>query len=158
MQPALQPEPGAALLSRQLQQALDVIDSRPPGPDEPYEPRGPWTGFSRVAPEQEPDTGVPVEDLAQLDSGGVQTLLRGVDKDKLGIALKGASDSLKDLFFTNMSERAAKILREDMAAMGPVRLSDVDDAQLEIVNVAKQLAEQGEIMLSDGGEEDALVY
>ena len=98
------------------------------------------------------------EDLAQLDSGGVQTLLRGVDKDKLGIALKGSSDSLKDIFFTNMSERAAKILREDMAAMGPVRLSDVDDAQLEIVNTAKQLAEQGEIMLAESGEEDTLVY
>jgi flagellar motor switch protein FliG len=98
------------------------------------------------------------EDLAQLDPGGVQTLLRGTDKDKLGIALKGASDTLKDLFFSNMSERAAKMLREDMAAMGPVRLSDVDDAQLEIVNAAKQLAEQGEILLSDGGEEDELVY
>jgi len=98
------------------------------------------------------------EDLAQLDPGGVQTLLRGVDKDKLGTALKGASDALKDIFFTNMSERAAKILREDMAAMGPVRLSDVDDAQLEIVNVAKQLAEQGEIMLAEAGEEDELVY
>ncbi|MDD9903447.1 MAG: flagellar motor switch protein FliG [Rhodospirillaceae bacterium] len=98
------------------------------------------------------------EDLAQLDASGVQTLLRGVDKDKLGIALKGSSDSLKDIFFTNMSERAAKILREDMAAMGPVRLSDVDDAQLEIVNTAKQLAEQGEIMLAEAGEEDTLVY
>ena len=98
------------------------------------------------------------EDLAQLDASGLQTLLRGVDKDKLGIALKGSSDSLKDIFFTNMSERAAKILREDMAAMGPVRLSDVDDAQLEIVNTAKQLAEQGEIMLAESGEEDTLVY
>ena len=98
------------------------------------------------------------EDLAQLDPDGVQTLLRGVDKDKLGTALKGSSDTLKDLFFSNMSERAAKILREDMAAMGPVRLSDVDDAQLEIVNVAKQLAEQGEIMRGEAGEEDELVY
>jgi flagellar motor switch protein FliG len=98
------------------------------------------------------------EDLAQLDPGGVQTLLRAADKDKLGTALKGASDTLKELFFGNMSERAAKILREDMAAMGPVRLSDVDDAQLEIVNSAKQLAEAGEILLSEGGEEDELVY
>ena len=53
-------------LSQQLQQALDEIDTRPPGPDEPYEPRGPWTGFSRTAPEEEPDTGVPIEGLAQL--------------------------------------------------------------------------------------------
>ena len=84
------------------------------------------------------------EDLAQLDSDGV-------DKDKLGIELKGSSDSLRDIFITKMSERAAKILREDMAAMGPVRLSDVDDAQLEIVNTAKQLAEQGEILLAESG-------
>ncbi len=95
---------------------------------------------------------------ARLDPGGVQTLLRGADKDKLGIALKGASDTLKDLFFSNMSERAAKIMREDMAAMGPVRLSDVDEAQLEIVNTAKQLAEQGEIILSENNDEDELVY
>ncbi len=98
------------------------------------------------------------EDLVRLDPGGVQTLLRSADKDKLGIALKGASDTLKDLFFSNMSERAAKILREDIAAMGPVRLSDVDEAQLEIVNTAKQLAEQGEIILSEDGDDDELVY
>jgi len=98
------------------------------------------------------------DDLGRLDPGGVQTLLRGADKDKLGIALKGASDTLKDLFFSNMSERAAKIMREDMAAMGPVRLSDVDEAQLEIVNTAKQLAEQGEIILSENNDEDELVY
>ena len=98
------------------------------------------------------------DDLARLDPGGVQTLLRSADKDRLGIALKGASDTLKDLFFSNMSERAAKILREDMAAMGPVRLSDVDEAQIEIVNNAKQLAEQGEIILGEDGEEDELVY
>ncbi len=98
------------------------------------------------------------DDLARLDPGGVQTLLRSADKDRLGIALKGASDTLKDLFFSNMSERAAKILREDMAAMGPVRLSDVDEAQIDIVNNAKQLAEQGEIILGEDGEEDELVY
>jgi flagellar motor switch protein FliG len=57
-----------------------------------------------------------------------------------------------------MSERAAKIMREDMAAMGPVRLSDVDEAQLEIVNSAKQLAEQGELILSESNDEDELVY
>ena len=62
------------------------------------------------------------EDLSKLDPSGVQTLLRVVDKPKLGLALKGSSETLRDLFFTNMSERAAKIMREDMAAMGPVRL------------------------------------
>ena len=98
------------------------------------------------------------EDLVRLDPGGVQTLLRSADKDKLGIALKGASDTLKELFFSNMSERAGKIMREDMAAMGPVRLSDVDEAQIDIVNTAKQLAEQGEIILSESNDEDELIY
>ena len=98
------------------------------------------------------------EDLANLDPSGVQTLLRNVDKDKLALAMKGASDTLRDLFFSNMSERAAKILREDMEAMGPVRLRDVDDAQMEMVNKAKDLAEAGEILLSDNKGEDELIY
>jgi flagellar motor switch protein FliG len=98
------------------------------------------------------------EDLLKLDPAGVQTLLRNVDKERLGICLKGASDSLRDLFFTNMSERAAKILREDMDAMGPVRLKDVDEAQMEIVNIAKDLADNGDILLADGGGDDELVY
>ncbi len=98
------------------------------------------------------------EDLLKLDPAGVQTLLRNVDKERLGICLKGASESLRDLFFTNMSERAAKILREDMEAMGPVRLKDVDEAQMEIVNIAKELADSGEIMLADSGGDDELIY
>jgi flagellar motor switch protein FliG len=98
------------------------------------------------------------EDLANLDPQGVQTLLRNVDKDKLALGMKGASDTLRDLFFSNMSERAAKILREDMDAMGPVRLRDVDEAQMEMVNKAKDLAESGEILLSDNKGEDELVY
>ena len=98
------------------------------------------------------------EDLLKLDPAGVQTLLRNVDKERLGICLKGASESLRDLFFTNMSERAAKILREDMEAMGPVRLKDVDEAQMEIVNIAKELADNGDIMLADGGGDDELIY
>lgn len=98
------------------------------------------------------------EDLSNLDPSGVQTLLRNVDKDKLALAMKGASDTLRDLFFSNMSERAAKILREDMEAMGPVRLRDVDEAQMEMVNKAKDLAEAGEIMLSDNKGEDELIY
>jgi flagellar motor switch protein FliG len=98
------------------------------------------------------------EDLIKLDPGGVQTLLRNVDKNKLGIAMKGSSEALRDLFFTNMSERAAKILKEDMEALGPVRLRDVDEAQMEIVNLAKDLADAGEIILSDSKGEDELVY
>lgn len=98
------------------------------------------------------------EDLQKLDPGGAQTLLRAVDKDKLGMALKGASESLRDLFFSNMSERASKIMREDMEAMGPVRLKDVEGAQQSMVNMAKDLAAKGEIMLADGGSDDELIY
>jgi flagellar motor switch protein FliG len=98
------------------------------------------------------------EDLRKLDPSGVQTLLRGVDKDKLGIALKGASDDLRDLFFSNLSERAGKILREDMEAMGPVRLKDVDEAQMHLVNAAKDLSAKGEIVIADAKGEDELIY
>jgi len=98
------------------------------------------------------------EDLQKLDPGGVQTLLRNVDKDKLGTALKGSSEQIKELFFSNMSERAAKILREDMNALGPVRLRDVDEAQMEMVNLAKDLAAKGEIVISEGGSDDELIY
>ncbi|HEX4457063.1 MAG TPA: flagellar motor switch protein FliG, partial [Polyangia bacterium] len=98
------------------------------------------------------------EDLGKLDPGSIQTLLRHVEKDKLGLALKGATDTLRDVFFSNMSERAGKILREDMEAMGPVRLKDVDEAQMRMVNVAKDLANKGEIMIASGNSEDELVY
>lgn len=97
------------------------------------------------------------EDLNKLDASGVQTLLRVADKDKLGIALKGASDGLRDMFFQNMSERAGKILREDMEAMGPVRLRDVDEAQQVLVQSAKELAASGDIVLEERGD-DELVY
>jgi flagellar motor switch protein FliG len=98
------------------------------------------------------------DDLATLDSSGIQTLLRSIEKEKLAIALKGSSDTLRDIFFANMSERAGKILKEDMEALGPVRLSDVDEAQVYIVTTAKNLAEQGEIMIVDSSSEDELVY
>jgi flagellar motor switch protein FliG len=98
------------------------------------------------------------EDLAKLDPGGIQTLLRGVEKDSLALALKGSSESLRELFFSNMSERAAKIMREDMEGMGPVRLKDVDQAQMAMVQVAKDLAAKGEIMLVGQGSDDALIY
>ncbi len=98
------------------------------------------------------------EDLSKLDPGGVQTLLRGVEKDQLALALKGSSDSLREMFFSNMSERAAKIMREDMEGMGPVRLRDVDQAQMNMVQVAKDLAAKGEIMLAGAGGDDELIY
>lgn len=98
------------------------------------------------------------EDLSRLDPGGVQTLIRNIENAKLALALKGSSDAIRDLFFSNMSERAAKILREDMDAMGPVRLRDVDESQMDIVIVAKDLAAAGEIMLAENKEDDELIY
>lgn len=98
------------------------------------------------------------EDLSRLDPGGVQTLLRAVEKDQLGLALKGASDPLREMFFSNMSERASKIMREDMDSMGPVRLKDVDNAQMAMVQVAKDLAARGDIMLAGQGGDDELIY
>jgi len=98
------------------------------------------------------------EDLVRLDAGGIQTLLRRVEKDKLGVALKGGSDAIKELFFKNMSERAGKMMREDMDAAGPVRLRDVDQAQSAIVALAKEMAAAGELIISEGRDEDELVY
>jgi flagellar motor switch protein FliG len=98
------------------------------------------------------------EDLGKLDGGAIQGLLRNSDKEKIPLALKGASETLRDLFFANMSERAGKILKEDMASMGPVRLKDVEEAQSYLVALAKDLAARGEIVISDGSAEDQLVY
>jgi flagellar motor switch protein FliG len=98
------------------------------------------------------------EDLTRIDSQGIQILLRNIDKDKLAIALKGASDTLKDLFFNNMSTRAGKIVKEDMDAMGPVRMREVEEAQQYIVSSAKSLAASGEIVVVEGNDNDELVY
>ena len=97
------------------------------------------------------------EDLKKVDKSGIQTILRGVDKDKLAVALKGASDVMKALFFDNMSERAAKILKEDMEAKGPVRIRDVDEAQMTIVMMAKDLAAKGDIVIADTSGKDQLI-
>jgi flagellar motor switch protein FliG len=97
------------------------------------------------------------DDLQRLAGPAVQTLLRSVEKDKLPIALKGASDKIKELFLSNMSERAGKMLREDISALGPVRLRDVDEAQSGIVNLAKDLAAQGQIEIG-GNADDEVVY
>ena len=98
------------------------------------------------------------EDLLRVDPAGVQVLLRQVEKDQLALALKGGSDDIKDLFFQNMSERAANMMKEDMEAMGPVRLKEVDEAQGAVVNTAKALADTGELVISSGGDEDELVF
>ncbi len=98
------------------------------------------------------------EDLGKLDGGAIQSILRVADKAKLPMALKGSSESIRDLFLSNMSERAGKLLRDDIASLGPVRLKDVEEAQSHLVNVAKDLAAKGEIAIAKDTEEDQLVY
>lgn len=100
------------------------------------------------------------DDLVKIDNAGIQAIIRAADKERLPIALKGANDEIKNLFFSNMSERAAKILKEDIESLGPVRISDVDEAQLSIVQSAKQLADSGEIIIPEGGDdaEEQMIY
>src|SRR5262245_22862449 len=97
------------------------------------------------------------DDLVRLDAGSAQTLLRSVDKDKLALALKGATETVRQFFLGNMSTRAAKMLLDDMQALGPVRLREVDEAQVMLVNSAKDLAAKGEIVISKTRDEE-LVY
>jgi flagellar motor switch protein FliG len=97
------------------------------------------------------------DDLAKLSGEAVQVLLRSVEKEKLPIALKGASEKVRDLFFKNLTERAAKMLRDDIDALGPVRVRDVDEAQAAIVLTAKDLAAAGQIEIGEGLEQE-LVY
>lgn len=97
------------------------------------------------------------EDLSRLEASAIQTLLSKMDKKELAMALKGANDQLKDFFFTNMSARSAKLLRDDMEAMGPVRLKDVDEAQGRMVSVAKDLAAKGEIIILKTKSDDQMV-
>src|SRR6516165_1432124 len=98
------------------------------------------------------------DDLIKLDSASAQTLMRYIDKDKLGVALKSANEEVKGFFLSNMSSRAGKMLMDDMQAMGPVRLRDVDEAQALLVNLAKDLAAKGEITLTKNRADDELVY
>jgi flagellar motor switch protein FliG len=98
------------------------------------------------------------DDLIKLDAGSAQTLMRHIDKDKLAIALKGASEPVRQFFLSNMSARAAKMLNDDMQAMGPVRLRAVDEAQVMLVNLAKDLAAKGEIVIAKQRGDEELVY
>jgi len=98
------------------------------------------------------------DDLIKLDTGSAQTLMRNIDKDKLAIALKGASETVRQFFFSNMSTRAAKMLVDDMQALGPVRLRDVDEAQALLVNIAKDLAAKGEILIAKSRGDEELIY
>jgi flagellar motor switch protein FliG len=98
------------------------------------------------------------DDLVKLDPASIQTLLRNVEKDVLAIALKGASEPVRNFFLGNMSTRAAKNLQDEMDSLGPVRLKDVDDGQTKMVNIAKDLANKGDIMISKNRAEDELIY
>ena len=96
------------------------------------------------------------EDLNRLSAPGVQVLLRTVQKDRIAMALKGASNEMKDMFFRNLSERAGKMLREEIEGLGPVKVRDVDDARAELVAAAKDLASQGRIEIKQASEEEVV--
>lgn len=98
------------------------------------------------------------DDLMKLDQSSAQVLLRNVEKSVLTLAMKGASDKVRDFFFSNMSERAGNMLRDDLSAMGPVRLRDVDEAQSTMISKCKDLAATGEVVISKGGAGDEVIY
>jgi flagellar motor switch protein FliG len=97
------------------------------------------------------------EDIVKIDVRGIQSILKEVPNEKLILALKNASDDIRQKFFSSMSQRAATLLQEDLGAMGPVRISDVEAAQQEIDNVARKLEQEGKIVIARGGEDDVLV-
>ncbi|MEM9102095.1 MAG: flagellar motor switch protein FliG [Pseudomonadota bacterium] len=110
--------------------------------------------------EQDEDLGQQIQDLmfvfdnlADVDDRGIQTLLKEISTDTLVLALKGADAGVKDKIFNNMSKRAAELMRDDLEAMGPVKLSEVEGAQKEILTIARRLADSGEIVLGGVGEE-----
>ncbi|MDT4803340.1 Flagellar motor switch protein FliG [compost metagenome] len=99
---------------------------------------------------------VAYDNLADVDDRGIQALLREVSSDVLVLALKGSDDAVKDKIFKNMSKRAAELLRDDLEARGPVRVSEVEAAQKEILTIARRMSESGEIVLGGKGGEEML--
>jgi len=98
------------------------------------------------------------EDILLVNDKGIQSVLKEVDNDELSLALKTASQELKDKIFKNMSERAAQLIQEDMQYMGPVRVSDVEQAQQKIVDIVRRLEDAGEIIIAGrGGEKEMVV-
>jgi flagellar motor switch protein FliG len=119
--------------------------------------------MSRVE-EKDPDLAAEIrklmfvfEDLIYVDDIGIQSLLKEVDNNKLVVALKTSPEEVKVKLFNNMSNRAATLLKEDLDALGPTKLSDVEKAQMEIVQKAKELEQQGKLIISRGGEGEQLV-
>jgi len=97
------------------------------------------------------------EDLLKLDGRSVQLILKEVSTDMLVVALKGASSELRNLVLSNMSSRAAEALREDLESRGPMRLSEVEAQQKEILKIVRRLSDEGQIMIGGGGEDESLV-
>ena len=96
------------------------------------------------------------EDLGRISAQGIQVLLRSVQKDRIAMALKGAPNAMKELFFKNLSERAGKMLREEIDGLGPVKVREVDESRAELVRVAKDLAAQGRIEIKQASEEEVV--
>jgi flagellar motor switch protein FliG len=93
------------------------------------------------------------EDLLQLDDRGIQTVLREVQSESLIVSLKGCSQELRDKIFKNMSSRAAEMLREDLEAKGPVKLSEVEKEQKEILVIVRRLADEGQVAMGGKGDD-----
>jgi flagellar motor switch protein FliG len=96
-------------------------------------------------------------DLLKLSPQAIQAVIKGCDNDMLVIALKGSNEEMRNFFFGNMSERASKILKEEMEAKGPVRLKEVDEAQMKIVKITKDLAEKRQITIPEGDEDEQMI-
>jgi flagellar motor switch protein FliG len=97
------------------------------------------------------------EDIISLDSVSIQRFIREVDNDDMTVALKGSTDEVKDIIISNMSSRMGEMIEEDMEFMGPVRLSDVEEAQQKIVGIIRRLEEAGEIIIARGGGDELIV-
>jgi flagellar motor switch protein FliG len=97
------------------------------------------------------------EDILTLDNRSIQRFLRDVENNQLAIALKGATEEVQKVIYSNMSKRLAEMIREDIEFMGPVRLKDVEEAQQKIVNIIRKLEDAGEIVISRGGGDEIIV-
>lgn len=97
------------------------------------------------------------EDILALDDKSIQRVLREVDNNDLGIALKGSGEEVQNVIFNNLSKRLATMIKEEMDYMGPIRLKDVEEAQQKIVNIIRKLEDSGEIIISRGGGDEIIV-
>ncbi len=120
--------------------------------------------FMRVLEQSVPDAAERVkslmftfDDLVRINGIGIQKLIREMDKTVLAMALKGVNEKIKDLFFSNMSERASKLFQEDIQALGSVRLRDVEEAQKQVLEFVKQLEKEGELFIDDAVNADQMV-